>query len=279
MPNSENQSDGLPESAGRSLDPKPDDPITRAVIGHAMAVHSAIGPGLKEELYHQELVARLTKAGIEHFSKPRRDLLYHSLVADTFEPDLVVANHFIPELKSLRGKIANEDWVKLLCYCKFWRLRLGMFIDFGKHSLFWKRVAYASRTANLPELTAVEGSTVPPLALRIQQLAAVCLDEIGLGYRETSWRGLVCAALESAGLKIQRHPTAMVLGTPNVPLNCIVVEDTCGVLVTALCDGISATDRAVLQTRLRWLGLSWGVILHFGKSTADSRFVTAPSSH
>ncbi|MCX6839760.1 MAG: GxxExxY protein [Verrucomicrobia bacterium] len=57
-----------------------DDPITRAFIGHAMKVHSSVGPGLDEEIYHQELVAALTAAGISHLSKPRRDLVYRGIV-------------------------------------------------------------------------------------------------------------------------------------------------------------------------------------------------------
>jgi hypothetical protein len=41
------------------------DPITHQFIGHAMKVHSLIGPGLLEEIYHQELVASLQRDGIE----------------------------------------------------------------------------------------------------------------------------------------------------------------------------------------------------------------------
>lgn len=48
-----------------------EDPITRGFIGHAMKVHSEIGPGLDEQIYHQELTARLTTAGIEHLYKPK----------------------------------------------------------------------------------------------------------------------------------------------------------------------------------------------------------------
>jgi GxxExxY protein len=239
-----------------------------------MKVHSRIGPGLEEELYHQELVARLTASGMEHLSKPRRDLVYRGIVADTFEPDLVVESHFIPELKCLRGSFAPEHLVQLFCYCKFWRLRIGMLVDFGKASLFWKRYAYTSSTARLPlpEIPAFVSS--PVIAKTIHELASQALAEIGLGYRETTWRGIVAAALEAGGLNVLRHPTAPVLGSAMVSMPCIVVESTCAVLVTALCDGISATDRAVLQTRLRWLGLPWGLILHFGKSAAGARFVT-----
>ena len=55
------------------------DPLTHALIGHAMKTHRALGPGLGEEFYHQDFVSRLLQAGIEHLSKPRRDLIYRGM--------------------------------------------------------------------------------------------------------------------------------------------------------------------------------------------------------
>ena len=50
------------------------DPITHRFIGHAMKVHSLIGPGLNEEIYHQELVAllRFERLGRSHPSADAR---------------------------------------------------------------------------------------------------------------------------------------------------------------------------------------------------------------
>ena len=257
---------------------KPDDPITRAFIGHAMKAHSAIGPGMDEELYHQELVRRLTAAGIEHLSKPRRDLVYRGIVADTFEPDLVVADHFIPELKCLRGKFAPSHLVSLFCYCKFWRLRLGYLVDFGKQSLIWERYVYSSKIAPWPEVSLPSFVAEPGLAQDILRCVSECLTEVGLGYRETTWNGLVAAALQSGGLDVHRNPNAQVLHFGSMGMPCIMVAKTCAILVTALCEKITAADRAVLQTRLRWLNLDWGIILHFGKSTVDVRFASRPKT-
>ncbi len=267
-PKPESQSAGLPESAG--------DPITHAFIGAAMKVHSVIGPGLGEEIYHQEIVAALTAAGIPHLSKPRRDLLYRGIVADTFEPDFVIDNHFIPELKCLRGSFAAEHLVQLFCYCKLWRLRTSLLVDFGKQSLLWKRLLYNSRSASLPETKPPGFVSNPALAAAITQAVTECLNEIGLGYRQSTWKGLVRAAIQSAGLKVRPNPTATVLAHPHITMPSLVIDDTCAVFVTALTDGINATDRATLQTHLRWLNLDWGMIFHFGKTTAAFTFVQHP---
>ena len=263
--NTKTQFRGVPESVG--------DPITHAFIGCAMEVHSVVGPGLDEEIYHQELVAALTKAGIPHLSKPRRDLVYHGIVADTFEPDFVIENHFVPELKSLRGSFAAEHLVQVFCYCKFWCLRTSLLVDFGKQSLLWKRLLYRSHSANLPETKPPGFVSKTSLATTIIQAVSQCLKEVGLGYRQTTWKGLVKAAIQSEGPKVNENPTATVLNHPEITMSSLVIDHACAVFVTALTEGITATDRALLQTHLRWLKLDWGIIFHFGKTTADITFV------
>lgn len=262
------QSAGLPQSKG--------DPVTHAFIGHAMKVHSAVGPGLGEEIYHQELVGALTKGGIVHLSKPRRDLVYRGIVADTFEPDFVIEEHFIPELKCLRGSFAPEHLVQVFCYCKFWRLRTCLLVDFGKQSLMWKRLLYRSQSAGFTETSLPDFVSNRVLATTIIQAISQCLDEVGLGYRQTTWNGLVRAAMQATGFQVHLNPTVTVLSHPGITVCSLVVNGACAVYVTALTDGINATDRATLQTHLRWLNLGWGIIFHFGKSTADLAFVQHP---
>jgi len=241
-----------------------------------MKVHSSVGPGLDEEIYHQELVAVLTVAGISHFSKPRRDLVYRGIVADTFEPDFVIENHFVPELKCLRGSFAAEHLVQVFCYCKFWRLRTSLLVDFGKQSLLWKRLLYRSHTASLPQAEPPGFVSQPSLAAIIIQAVSECLNEVGLGYRQTTWNGLVRAAIQSAGHEVHLNPTATVLSHSGITMPCLLIDNACAVFVTALTDGITATDRAILQTHLRWLNLDWGIVFHFGKTTADLTFVQRP---
>lgn len=257
---------------------KEDDPITRSFIGLAMMVHSSIGPGLTEETYHQELVRELNSAGIPHLSKPKQNLVYRGFVADTFEPDFVVQDHFIAELKALRGEFMPAHMVQLFCYCKFWRLRTSLLVDFGKQSLQWKRLLYQSHTSQLPEIEIPDFITDQVLAENIITAVGVCLNELGLGYRETTWNGLVTAALQGAALKLRINPTAKVHGHAEVSLSSLVVEETCAILVIALTDGTTASDRARLHTHLRWLNLDWGIIFHFGKTNANLCFVQRPSN-
>lgn len=254
------------------------DPFTHQIIGLAMETHRALGPGMVEEFYHQELVARLNKFGIEHLSKPRRDLIYRGFVADTFEADLVFEQKLIPELKALRGEFAPEHFTQLLSYSKFWRIRKGMLLDFGKPSLVPKRVIYTSKTGEFPEVTAPEFVTDAALASELVRIAGQCLTDIGFGYRETTWTGLMSAALRAEQIPFVVSPTVVVPNVGTTSLRCLFINNQAAITVTALGHEVTAIDRACLQTYLRLLGVPWGISLHFGKAKADLKFVSAPTS-
>src|SRR5262245_40693334 len=113
----------------------PMDKLSYAVIGHAMAVHRELGPGLDEIFYHELLVGHLQTDSIAHQSKPRGELRHCGLLADEFVPDLIADLALILELKALRGDFAPDHLMQIMCYEKFWRIPFGLLLDFGKESL------------------------------------------------------------------------------------------------------------------------------------------------
>jgi hypothetical protein len=146
-------------------------------------------------------------------------------------------------------------------------------LDFGKQSLAWKRLIFTSKDATLREVTPPSFVTEPDLGRGVLRVVSECLQQIGLGYKESTWKGLVRASLQAAGYKVLTSPMVQVLEHPPKSLSSLVVKNTCALLTVALGNRIQAADRAVLQTHLRWLNLSWGVVLHFGKTSADECFV------
>jgi GxxExxY protein len=252
------------------------DPFTHQIIGLAMEAHRALGPGLIEEAYHQHLVVSLKKAGIEHLTKPRRDLVYRDHVADTFEADIVFPDKLAVELKSSRGGFDKEHFTQLLSYLKFWRIRTGMLFDFGKPGLTPKRVIYTSHASQLPELQPPSFVTDQEFAAKITAVANQVLRDVGLGYRETTWIGLMSAALRAEGIPFAVNPVVTLPNIGPVSLRCMVVAEQAALSITALGEEVTDIDRATLQTQLRWLNLPWGIAMHFGKSTSDLRYVTHP---
>ena len=116
------------------------DALTYKVIGLAMKVHRALGPGLDEVFYHRLLSRQLASADVPHQFKPRTPLIYQGEVADVFEPDLVIPGRLVIELKAQRGGLAAESFTQLLSYLKFWRIPIGLLFEFSKERLIFQRV-------------------------------------------------------------------------------------------------------------------------------------------
>ena len=108
------------------------------------------------------------------------------------------------------------------------------------------------------------------------------LTEHGLGYRDTTYRGLLFAEFKATGVPVLREPVATiktatgVLGETKLP--CLVIPERCAVSVVSLRDEHRAADRAVLQTCLKHLQLPWGLIVNFGKRQLDVQYVVCPQN-
>jgi len=261
---------GRPESVGDNH------PFTYAVIGKAMEAHSALGPGLNEEFYHREFSARLQAAGLEHLSKPRQDLVYRGFVADTVEPDIVFPGNLVAELKALRSAFGTEHLTQILAYQKFLCLPTGMLFDFGKESLVFRRSAFTAVETDFPSVEIPAFVTSVALATSLLRLLRDIHAGHGVGYRETTYQGLLRAGLQAEQIPFRAAPTCHIGSLGVAALRCVVVDKVCAVSITALGDGLSAADRAMLQTCLRWLDLPWGLAVHFGKRTVDVRFAVRP---
>jgi GxxExxY protein len=265
------------------------DPLTEAVIGAAMCVHTALGPGLDEVFYHEELARCLKERGVEADSRARGTLLHRGLRADDFECDILVQRELVLELKVLAAEdtFAPEHLAQVLCYQKFWKAGRALLFDFGKERLLWRRVVWNERACPLPSVEAVLAQAASdarnnPLTCSLAESLLRVAATHGLGYRDTTYRGLVAADLRADGIGFTDQPTAPIrlagqlLG--EAKCHCLAVADTAAVLVLALRNRISTTDRAILQTYLKHLGLPWGLIANFGKTHFETLFVSSPAS-
>lgn len=266
------------------------DKFSYAVIGHAMAAHRELGPGLDEIFYHELVAAKLKAAGIPHRFKPRGRLLHREILADEFEADLIVGDEpgesLGVEFKVLWGDFAPDHFTQTICYVKFWQLRAALLLDFGKESLIQKRIVFTEPPRDYDASALLQN--VPTFVThretlkQIAESVARVIREHGPGYRDTTYRGLLAAELQAAGAPFAREPLTAVrtagrlVGEARLP--CLVVSGHCGVLVTALRETRCAADRAVLQTCLKHLGLPWGLVINFGKRTADCHLVAPPGS-
>jgi GxxExxY protein len=259
-----------------------EDQLSYQAIGMAMECHSELGPGLDEIFYHELLAEKLSGAGVAHQSKPKGRLMHRGILADEFEADLLDRGELALELKVLWDGFAPEHLLQIICYMKFWQLRAGLLFDFGKERLAIQRVAFTPASICFDVARWIRSA--PPWIAGDARLDVVgkaldiILKEHGLGYRGTTYRGLLFAELTANGVSIQRDPLVPVRSAGGTLMgesrsHCFSVDHKCGLLITALRDTRQAADRAVLQTYLRHLDLPWGITVNFGKHGLDTRFV------
>src|SRR5207253_2510364 len=109
--------------------------LTRSVIGSAIRVHKALGPGLLEDTYEQCLAYELRSAGLVVRAQVALPLLYKDLkIPFAYRVDLLVEDALIIELKTVE-KLTPLHSAQLLTYLKLSNVRLGLLINFNSKVL------------------------------------------------------------------------------------------------------------------------------------------------
>ncbi len=105
--------------------------ITEQVIGAAIEVHKAIGPGLLESAYEECLCRELTVRGIAFERQVALPVEYKGVRLDCgYRLDLLVARAVVVEIKAVET-VSPIHEAQLLTYLKLGRWRLGLLINFN----------------------------------------------------------------------------------------------------------------------------------------------------
>lgn len=84
--------------------------ITEKIIGAAMKVHSAIGPGVLESVYRKCLQHELKKFGFEVQSEVKLPIMYEGMVLESgYRLDLLVENRVVVELKCVEALLPIQS--------------------------------------------------------------------------------------------------------------------------------------------------------------------------
>lgn len=111
-----------------------------AIVGAAMEVHSHLGPGFLEAVYHEALEMELTARSISFESQKPLPVWYKGQrLTKEYIADLFCFENIIVELKALE-KLGGKEQAQLLNYLKASRCPVGLLINFGSYGqLEWKR--------------------------------------------------------------------------------------------------------------------------------------------
>ena len=109
--------------------------VTRSLIGAAMDVHAALGPGLLESAYESCLAHELTLRGLPFDRQVELPIVYKNERVDCgFRLDLLVDDVVIVELKAI-DKLLPIHEAQLMTYLKLSKRRVGLLINFNVQSL------------------------------------------------------------------------------------------------------------------------------------------------
>lgn len=112
------------------------DELTYNVIGAAIEVHSNLGPGLLESIYHECMKIELAKRNISFKTEMSIPVTYHGQMLETIlRCDLYVANSLVVELKATK-KIEPIFEAQLLTYMKLLKSPKGILINFNCTNIF-----------------------------------------------------------------------------------------------------------------------------------------------
>ena len=115
--------------------------ITHEIIGSALRIHTKLGPGLFESVYHAILVRDLRQKGFEVESEKLVPIVFEDMLFDkAFYADIVVHRQVLVEIKSER-ELAPVHAKQVLTYLRLLDIRLGLLLNFGASSMTIKRIA------------------------------------------------------------------------------------------------------------------------------------------
>ena len=108
------------------------------VIGAAMKVHSALGPGFLESVYQNALIWELRKAGLKAEVGRQITVRYEGQIVGAFTADLFVNDSLIVELKATQ-LLAKAHEVQLVNYLVATGIDEGLLLNFGVERLEYKK--------------------------------------------------------------------------------------------------------------------------------------------
>jgi len=113
--------------------------LTYRIIGAAMTVHRALGPGFPEEFYQRALAAELTNRGIAVEQESPIQVFYDTINLGIFYLDFLVEDRIIVELKAV-DRLAAYHQQQVISYLAASGREVALLINFGAPSLEYKRV-------------------------------------------------------------------------------------------------------------------------------------------
>jgi GxxExxY protein len=182
-----------------------DDQLTGTVIGAAISVHRALGPGVDEPAYEEGLSVELTDLALAHERQKPLPIVYKGVPLDCgFRLDLMVEDRLPLELKAVETLLPIHE-AQLLTYMRLGKYPLGLLINF-EVALLKDGVRRMVNTRPSPS-----SSSLPDWRDGCDSLSAELLDAalevhraLGPGLLRSAYEECLCQELSVRGLDFER---------------------------------------------------------------------------
>ena len=104
--------------------------LSQLIIGKAIEVHRALGPGLLESAYQRCLYYELQNAGLHVKNELTMPVVYKEITLDHgYRLDMLVEDRVVIELKTVEA-LTDVHSAQVLTYLKLGNYKLGLLINF-----------------------------------------------------------------------------------------------------------------------------------------------------
>lgn len=117
--------------------------LSEQLIGAAIVVLNALGPGLDEKIYERALIIELVERGLDVDSQHEFPVHFKGHLVGSLIPDLIVGGKVIVDTKVVES-FHDRRLAKVLAHLAITGLELGLLINFKFPRLQWKRVVRSS---------------------------------------------------------------------------------------------------------------------------------------
>ncbi|MBN1522208.1 MAG: GxxExxY protein [Candidatus Aureabacteria bacterium] len=115
--------------------------LSYRLVGCFYEVYNELGPAHKEQIYHKALKLSFDSIGIDYQSKKRLDIYFRDQAVGIYEPDFIIEDRIIVELKSvlIMPSVFEQQ---LFYYLKGTDYKVGYLVNFGSEKIDIRRRVY-----------------------------------------------------------------------------------------------------------------------------------------
>jgi len=115
--------------------------LSYRLVGCFYEVYNELGPAHKEQVYHEALIIALEEARIVFKDKPRLKIFFRGKNVGIYEPDFIIDEKIIVEIKSLLNlpKVFEKQ---LYYYLSGTDYKVGYLVNFGNEHIDIRRRIY-----------------------------------------------------------------------------------------------------------------------------------------